>query len=627
MLEKQNGKFLFEYQLSDYKYMEPYNYNRLVKLIKEWHPTKNGDLSLESLAPFSHVKVWWLGECGHEWEMGLASRNSKNSNCPYCSGHKILVGFNDLATTNPKLAAEWHPTKNGNLMPTDVSKGSDKKVWWLLKCGHEFETGVEYKSRIGCPICAGRQILVGFNDLATTNPKLAAEWHPTKNEILTIHTVTKRSDKKAWWLGKCGHEWEASISNRTIGRGCPVCANVLIISGINDLATTNPKLAAEWHPTNNHDILPNQISPNSGKKVWWLGKCGHSWLTTVASRNKGKHQCPYCAFQLVLTGFNDLKTKSPILAAEFHKLKNGNQKPETIIYGSSQKVWWECEKGHEWQTSVSARKGGTGCPNCVPKNYDSKPEREIIDFLQTNLEVSISHREKTVLKNQELDIWIEKINFAIEYNGIYWHTEEYRKNGNYHFAKYKEAKDQQIYLYQIWEDEYEKYSNFILKELKTRALLILNENLVVNKNNQINIIEPSEMEKILSIMPEVSSSNLKAYKLGSANDSPIVFITFHKGYATIVKIINGNSSFLLEDFYKHFFNENPDMKTIYGISDNCFPDDLYYTKTGFTVYMRIKPDFWYAGKKERLPRQGYNNEEGLQKIWDAGKTVYVKKKP
>ena len=53
---------------------------------------------------------------------------SNGCNCPICSGHKVLVGYNDLASLNPELAKEWHPTKNGNLKPTQVTLLSEKKV-------------------------------------------------------------------------------------------------------------------------------------------------------------------------------------------------------------------------------------------------------------------------------------------------------------------------------------------------------------------------------------------------------------------------------------------------------------------------------------------------------------------
>ena len=119
------------------------------------------------------------------------------------------------------------------------------------------------------------KLIVGQNDLATVNPDLAAEWHPTKNNCLRPTQVTAGSNRKVWWKGTCGHEWEAVIGNRSRGIGCPHCSKRHVVEGVNDLVTVNPSLAAEWHPTKNGRLRPMQIAGKSNKKAWWLGKCGH----------------------------------------------------------------------------------------------------------------------------------------------------------------------------------------------------------------------------------------------------------------------------------------------------------------------------------------------------------------
>jgi DNA-directed RNA polymerase subunit RPC12/RpoP len=241
----------------------------------------------------SNKKVWWLGKCGHEWLTKIADR-SKGRNCPYCASQKVLVGYNDLATKNPKLAKEWHPTKNGKLKPIDVLPNSNKKVWWLGKCGHEWEATIS--SRQGgrdCPYCAGQKVMVGFNDLQTLNSQLAKQWHPTKNGLLTPSDVMPNSNKKAWWLGECGHEWEAVVSSRNRGNGCPYCASQKLLVGFNDLATLNPELAKQWHPTKNGDKKPSDFTPGANKKAWWICEKGHEWEALISSRNKG-HGCQEC---------------------------------------------------------------------------------------------------------------------------------------------------------------------------------------------------------------------------------------------------------------------------------------------------------------------------------------------
>lgn len=207
---------------------------------------------------------------------------------------KLIVGQNDLATVNPALAAEWHPMKN-DLLPSQVTAGSNKKVWWKGPCGHEWKAEIMNRSRgCGCPYCANRHVKRGVNDFATVMPILAAEWHPIKNGGRKPDQFAYKSNEKVWWLGKCGHEWQATIASRTVGRGCPYCSGMKILPGYNDLMATNPRLAAEWDLEKNLNLLPTQVSPKSKKIVWWKGVCGHEWKASITARNIGRG-CPLCS--------------------------------------------------------------------------------------------------------------------------------------------------------------------------------------------------------------------------------------------------------------------------------------------------------------------------------------------
>ena len=110
-----------------------------------------------------------------------------------------------------------------------------------------------------------------YECLAKTNPELLVEWHPTKNEGLLPTEVTQKSGRLVWWLGKCGHEWQSKVYIRTSGHGCPYCSNVKVLPGFNDLATKNPNLAKEWHPNKNGDLKPDMFASTSNKKYGGLG--------------------------------------------------------------------------------------------------------------------------------------------------------------------------------------------------------------------------------------------------------------------------------------------------------------------------------------------------------------------
>jgi len=190
-------------------------------LAKEWHPTKNGNMTPMDVTIGSSKKVWWQCSKGHEWEVPVRAR-SRGNGCPYCSGNKVN-DENCLQTLNPSLAKEWNPTKNGNLTPKDVTVGSNKKLWWQCSKGHEWEATVFTRSQEhGCPYCFGKKAS-DENCLQTLNPSLAEEWHPTKNGNLTPRKVRPYSAIKAWWQCSKGHEWDAAIASRSQGNGCPVC--------------------------------------------------------------------------------------------------------------------------------------------------------------------------------------------------------------------------------------------------------------------------------------------------------------------------------------------------------------------------------------------------------------------
>ncbi len=212
---------------------------------------------------------------------------------------KVVRGVNDLKTLYPDLCKEWHPTKNGELKPENMSIKSHRKVWWQCARGHEWEAMVSNRTGLGrnCPYCAGRRPIIGETDLASANPEVANEWHPTKNAPLTPKDVTFGSSKKIWWQCANGHEWQAIIKSRTYyNTGCPYCCEVtkIVTKGVNDFESRYPELAKEWHPTKNLPLKPDSVSYGSGKKVWWICKFGHEYQMVIGNKVKGRG-CTVCS--------------------------------------------------------------------------------------------------------------------------------------------------------------------------------------------------------------------------------------------------------------------------------------------------------------------------------------------
>ena len=279
----------------------------------------------------------------------MASPNDRfrGRGCPYCSNKKVLPGFNDLATTNPELAAEadgWDPTT--------LTANSGKKVGWRCKLGHTWISNLDNRSKgNGCPICSGNQVLAGYNDLATTNPELAAQadgWDPS--------TLSAFTHRKVGWRCSNNHTYQSTVSNRSLGDGCPICSGRQVLAGYNDLATTDPELAAQadgWDP--------GTLTSGSGKTVGWRCVNGHAWKAVIASRSAG-NQCPVCANQRVLAGYNDLATTDPELAAQAD-----GWDPRTLTAHSGLSRGWRCTLGHTWKAPPNTRSRGVGCPVCSNK--------------------------------------------------------------------------------------------------------------------------------------------------------------------------------------------------------------------------------------------------------------------
>lgn len=131
--------------------------NRVVTLfpdlIEEWHPTKNADINLESLTYGTNKMVWWKCKEGHEFPTRVSDRTKYRIGCSYCTGYKPTKD-NNLGVLFPDIAKQWHPTKNKDLTPHDVTSKSGKKVWWQCEKGHDYQISIFKKTRgYQCPTC------------------------------------------------------------------------------------------------------------------------------------------------------------------------------------------------------------------------------------------------------------------------------------------------------------------------------------------------------------------------------------------------------------------------------------------------------------------------------------------
>ncbi len=198
------------------------------ELAEEWSPRNLPHLPSEVTA-FSNKRKWWQCKKGHEWYTQISTR-SYGSKCPYCSGIRLLEGFNDLGTLYPNLAREWS-RKNGDLHPNMVNERNTRNVWWQCStCGHEWKAVIKARVHgLQCPVCAERAVKTGYNDLATTDPELILEWDYERNGTRTPTRISRYSMYPVWWTASCGHTWKDKVFNRAVEHtGCIYCENELL---------------------------------------------------------------------------------------------------------------------------------------------------------------------------------------------------------------------------------------------------------------------------------------------------------------------------------------------------------------------------------------------------------------
>ena len=391
------------------------------KLAKEWDYERNYPLVPNSVTEHSGKKAWWVCEKGHSYSQIISNR-SYGQRCPYCYGDKVCDD-NCLLFINPTLAKEWDYKKNKNLTPRQVLPNSSKKVYWICQIGHRYHASISHRNNgRGCPYCSGAKVCED-NCLASVNPKLSKEWDYENNGKLTPYDVTKGSRKIVSWICKNNHSYSASVLDKSWGRGCPYCSGAKVCED-NCLATLNPNLAKQWHPTKNGKLMPFDITCGSEKKVWWKCMEGHEYDMSVYRKVQG-YGCPCCSGKRTcednclatvnltiasewdyeinkdltphdVTGGSNLKVgwicgkcgykyakrvteqvkfhvcrncnslaiKNKELAKQWHPTRNNNLTPYDVSHYSQKKVWWLCKNGHETRSAVAGRSSGNGCCDC-----------------------------------------------------------------------------------------------------------------------------------------------------------------------------------------------------------------------------------------------------------------------
>ena len=427
--------------------------NNKTVLLSEWDVDKNMPIKPNQVAYGSRRKIWWIGsQCGHSFLSSLNKRTSDGTGCPYCTNShaKLLVGFNDLMTTNPLLCEEWDYDKNGSLKPEMVMKGQHKKVWWKGKCGHSWLASPDQRNRgRGCPICDNesktsfpeqclfyylkqafdevinrdKKAIKGVElDIYLPSIKTAIEydggaWHKdlkkdliknkkckdngiflyrirdrfcpsmdNDNFIKVINVVSDKDEDLEKALLELFDYLSLKIDVDIKNDRVKIFSQYIVARKANSLLALFPEIASEWDYEKNGELTPEMVIPTSPKRVWWKGKCGHSWITGVNSRVNNKTGCPVCSLGRLCVGFNDLKTLNPVALKYWNYEKNVKVNPEDFTLGSVAKVWWHCNKcNNDFEMAIFAKvRSPNACPFCSHRRVN----RTVTDLLHVKPELA-----------------------------------------------------------------------------------------------------------------------------------------------------------------------------------------------------------------------------------------------
>ena len=334
------------------------------QLLDEWDYDKNDAISPNGIAPFSNKKVWWKCEKGHEYQAMVNARTGRGNGCPYCSGHRVLAGFNDLETLRSNLMKEWNYNKNTDILPSQVTIGSEKKVWWICEKGHEWKSAIANRTKekgTGCPKCR-QQYHTSFPEKAVAFylkkvfPDLIENYYGKEMQGKELDIFIPSQ--------KVAIEYDGGYAHKSTKRDIEkdkIC-NLLGIKVIHIREFDCPKITDSFGV---YFYMTKEKWASLDNAICFVFNFLN--IKPDFSIDNQADKSNIYEFMDVQEQENSLLKRNPELAKEWHPTKNGFLQPEHVTSNSNVKVWWQCEKGHEWQTQSNSRMRGNGCPVCANK--------------------------------------------------------------------------------------------------------------------------------------------------------------------------------------------------------------------------------------------------------------------
>ena len=348
-------------------------------LLREFHPTKNGNLKPENVSYGSGKLIWWIcSKKNHVFHHSPNARTSKNIICPYCSGHRVGKD-NNLKFIFPKIAQEWDYEKNFPNRPEEVAAFSHKKYWFKCNLNHSYETQISNRTSkgSGCPKCTNssskseirifselkyifsntihRHKIKTFElDIYVPPLKLGIEfdgayWH--KNKVKLDEKKNKFCEKNNLNLIRIREEPLNKISKDDIL--IPKRRDGLLKKDLNNIINQIRKTIL-------FEIYPMDTFRN--------------YLIETKFLNE-EHFEEYSKQLPIPTLEKSFLKTHPQYEKFWDYEKNYPLRPEHFTYGSNRKVWWKCKKNHSYKRVIYRKSiNKEGCPKC---NMDRLKEGKV----------------------------------------------------------------------------------------------------------------------------------------------------------------------------------------------------------------------------------------------------------
>ena len=426
------------------------------------------------------------------------------------------------------------------------------------------------------------------------------------------------------------------------GYGCKKCS---FIGRGNNRKLTNDlfiKKAVDKHQNKygyNHSIEGNKVKINCPIHGVFIQDT-HNHLS-----GKG---CKKCSIE---KNMESQKLKLPTFIEKSNDIHNFKYDYSLTNYNNlKEKVKIICPKHGEFTQIAYNHLIGFGCNLCSNKNISSC-EIELKNFIDS-LGVVCDSKNKTIIKPLELDIFIPSHNLAIEYNGLYWHSEEYLSN-NYHLNKTELCYINNVRLIHIFEDEWLNKKDIVKSRIKN--ILGFTKNKIYGRKCTIKEVSSKESKVFLDDNHIQGGVNAKI-KLGLYyGDKLVSLMTFgslrknlnqkkEDGVYELLRFCNkldttviGGADKLLKHFIKTY-----SPKQIISYADRRWSIGELYKKLNFEFVKNSKPNYFYVIKNKRenrfnhrkdiLVKKGYDKNKseheimlnkGIYRIYDCGNIKYI----